>query len=744
MTKNYYFKLHDQNKTNSEMIEKTLSPPGFFRTKYFRYAIFLLVWVAGTFYCEIVRAQQHENAILTDDDRLYLQQLGEVKMCVDPDWEPYEYINENGVHEGIAADLIKLITERVGISLTLVPTKNWDESLEASKAGKCEILSLLNQTAERDKWLLFTEAFVIDPNVFITREEHAFISDPAGLSGETIVLPRGTSIEEFVRKDYPNLEIILVESEAEAIAMVSGRKADMTMRSLTVAAYIIKKEGLFNLKIAGQLPGYVNKFRIGVIKSQPMLRDILDKAIRTITPHEVQQIVNRYISIKAVTAFDYALLIKIVLIFVFLAAIVLFWNYKLRKVNIKLAAREAELLVIGNKLEEDIESRILAEEALRESEEKYRLLTENTADVIWVLNLNTGKFTYISPSVFQLRGVTASEAMNESIEDSLTPDSVLIVKDAIENNVKKFIANPQVPEHYINELQQYCKNGQFIWIEVSTQFRFSPSGAIEILGVTRNIEERKITEAEIIQKNEELKKLINEKDKFFSIIAHDLKSPFNSILGFSEMLKDEARDLDIDSIVQYAGIINSSAQHTFELLENLLDWARMQQGRIPFEPQKFLLNSIVSSEIDGLKNNADQKNIQLINGSQENLIVTADENMISTVVRNLISNAIKFTPKGGEVKVEAKVEVKAEAEVEVENGQVIISVSDTGIGMTSETIEKLFKIETSFTTRGTENEKGTGLGLLLCKEFIEKHEGKIWVESNEGKGSTFSFSLPAK
>jgi len=240
----------------------------------------------------------------------------------------------------------------------------------------------------------------------------------------------------------------------------------------------------------------------------------------------------------------------------------------------------------------------------------------------------------------------------------------------------------------------------------------------------------------INQQNTELASVNAQKDKFFSIIAHDLKSPFNSILGFSEMLKDEARDLDIDSIVQYASIINSSALHTFELLENLLDWARMKQGRIPFEPQKFLLNSLVNTEFEGLRNNADQKNIQLINGIHESLIVTADENMISTVLRNLISNAIKFTPKGGQVKVEV--------EVEVENSQVIISVSDTGIGMKPETIEKLFKIETSFTTRGTENEKGTGLGLLLCKEFIEKHEGKIWVESEEGKGSTFSFSLPVK
>lgn len=219
---------------------------------------------------------------------------------------------------------------------------------------------------------------------------------------------------------------------------------------------------------------------------------------------------------------------------------------------------------------------------------------------------------------------------------------------------------------------------------------------------------------------------------FFSIIAHDLKSPFNGILGFSEMLKNEARDLDIGSIVDYAELINSSAQHAFELLENLLEWARIQQGSIPFEPKTLLLNTLINSEIEDSKYNAYQKNIALVNGINENVILFADGNMISTVLRNLISNAIKFTPKNGKVKIE----------VQKMDGQVEISVADTGIGLSRETRDKLFKIETSFTTRGTENEKGTGLGLLLCKEFVEKHGGVIWVESDLGKGSRFILSLP--
>jgi two-component system, sensor histidine kinase and response regulator len=229
-----------------------------------------------------------------------------------------------------------------------------------------------------------------------------------------------------------------------------------------------------------------------------------------------------------------------------------------------------------------------------------------------------------------------------------------------------------------------------------------------------------------------LKELNATKDKFFSIIAHDLKNPFNSILGFSDMLKEEAHSLDIDSIVKYSATINASAQKTYRLLDNLLNWAMMQRGSIPFEPKNMLLKELIRNEIENLSYAAEQKNIILTDDVKEEITVYADQVMISTVLRNLILNAIKFTQISGKVNIGAK--IKGE--------RVEISVSDSGIGMDKETIDKLFKIETSFSSPGTENEKGSGLGLLLCSEFAEKHGGEIEVESEEGKGSTFKFSVP--
>jgi signal transduction histidine kinase/DNA-binding response OmpR family regulator len=280
---------------------------------------------------------------LSAEEKAFLEKLGPVKVCVDPDWEPFEKINERGEHEGIAADLLRIIFMRTGIRCELVRTKTWNESLEAAANRRCHMLSLLNETPQRRDWLIFTQPYFTDPNVLIAREDHEFISDPAELTNSVVVLPEGTSIEERMQRDYPNLRIITVGSEAEALEMVSSRRADMTVRSLSMAAYTIKKGGWFNLKIAGQLPDYANKLSVGVVKEHAMLRDILDKGIRTITPQEVREIINRHVAINIQTGIDYTLVVKTIAGFLVLAVLGLCWAYQLKKLNRKLAAANANL-----------------------------------------------------------------------------------------------------------------------------------------------------------------------------------------------------------------------------------------------------------------------------------------------------------------------------------------------------------------------------------------------------------------
>jgi len=235
----------------------------------------------------------------------------------------------------------------------------------------------------------------------------------------------------------------------------------------------------------------------------------------------------------------------------------------------------------------------------------------------------------------------------------------------------------------------------------------------------------------ISRQNEELFISNAEKDKFFSIIAHDLKTPFNAILGFSQLLLEEVRERKIKELEEYADLVMQSSVSAHNLLDNLLEWSRSKTGRISFAPMEHNLQQMVSEVTAMLKNAAEQKGISLKTEIDGQTNVFCDASMIDTVMRNLISNSIKFTGFGGEITIAAK----------GKNGVAEISVKDSGVGMNQKQIEALFDISQNQTTKGTHNETGTGLGLILSKEFIEKHGQKIWVESEPGKGSTFYFTL---
>lgn len=237
----------------------------------------------------------------------------------------------------------------------------------------------------------------------------------------------------------------------------------------------------------------------------------------------------------------------------------------------------------------------------------------------------------------------------------------------------------------------------------------------------------------IKQQNEKMAELIATKDRLFTIIAHDLRSPFNAILGFSDLLLSDFHKFSPDRIKMMIKNINHSAANTLDLLEKLLTWARNQTGAMSYKPQKFKFIEIQSQVAEAVSSNLLAKNIQYIEEIEEDLLVLGDKNMMRTILINLIQNSVKFTNEEGRIQVVAR---------KNNNQQVEISVSDNGIGMSEEIKEKLFTIDRSIVKPGTNAEKGTGLGLLLCKDFIEKQGGTIKVESEEGKGSRFTITFP--
>jgi signal transduction histidine kinase len=244
----------------------------------------------------------------------------------------------------------------------------------------------------------------------------------------------------------------------------------------------------------------------------------------------------------------------------------------------------------------------------------------------------------------------------------------------------------------------------------------------------------KHAEETIKLKNDQLFLKDAEKDLFISFLAHDLKSPYSSILGFLNLLTENIRNYDIDTIVEHLAVINKSVQNSFKLLEDILTWANTQAGRIPYKPQKINFSSVCRDIMDNMQTLAYTKNITVNISVSDDISVFADIYMLKSILRNLVSNAIKFTNPGGKININA------------EQGpyKVQITVSDSGIGIAPDKLSGLFNISKIHTSKGTANESGTGLGLLLCKEFVEKHEGKIWAESELGKSSNFKFYLPVR
>ncbi len=250
----------------------------------------------------------------------------------------------------------------------------------------------------------------------------------------------------------------------------------------------------------------------------------------------------------------------------------------------------------------------------------------------------------------------------------------------------------------------------------------------ELLDLNANLERK------IELRTKELAEINNTKDKFFSIIAHDLKNPFNTLLGFSDLLLENINGFSQEKILEYVRIIYDTSRSSYTLLENLLEWSRTQTGKIKMEKTVFDIYKLAKENINLHNNSAVKKGIVLENCIPKDSYVFADANMVNTVIRNLVSNAVKYTRKEGEIVLFCK----------EEDSILKVNVKDSGVGMSPDTMNKIFRIDVNISTKGTNNEKGTGLGLILCKEFIKKNNGEISVESKEGEGSVFSFTLPLR
>jgi len=371
-----------------------------------------------------------------------------------------------------------------------------------------------------------------------------------------------------------------------------------------------------------------------------------------------------------------------------------------------------------NKLKNNIIEQKPAKEKSLNLNKCLQTVFDNIESVIFMKDKNF-RYEMINKAFEKVFNVNEKDVIGKTDYDIFPKETAKRIR---ENDEKVLFLKKQITVEESGKIS----DGSFVYYLSNKVPLFDENGEVySICGVGTNITNQKAIELEL--------HLLNAtKDKFFSIIAHDLKNPFNAIISIAEGLHSNFDDFPDTDKKKLVGLILESSKNAANLLENLLVWAMSQKGEIKVEKEDINLKAIVDESFVPYKGSAENKDISIINNVINSVIVRADNNIINIVIGNLVNNAIKFTSLGGTIRINASIMPE----------HVEITITDTGIGMSKEVIKKLFRIDESFSTKGTNNEKGSGLGLIICKEFVEIHGGKIWVESKEGKGSIFHFTIP--
>src|SRR5664280_1762240 len=363
----------------------------------------------------------------------------------------------------------------------------------------------------------------------------------------------------------------------------------------------------------------------------------------------------------------------------------------------------------------------------RRLREKMRLLShtmESLAECVSITDTED-RIIFVNKAFEELYGYRQEELIDKNISIVSSPNN--------DPQLIRSILPATIDGGWRGEVINRRKDGTEFPVLMATSKVVDDNGeVVALVGVATDITERRKLDLQLKKYSDELKVSNDAKDKLFSIISHDLRSPFNSMLGFFNLLSEQYDDISEDERKSFILELKKSSENTFVLLENLLTWSRTQTGGIKVNAVHFYLAEVVDQQFEVLKNAADSKSISLTNRVSHEINVYADKDMVKTVLINLTNNAIKFTRPGGVINVNAG----------IKNNEVEVTVEDNGEGIDGSVLENMFKLEKSHSTLGTSEEKGTGLGLLICKEFTERNNGKIWARSEPGKGSRFFFTLP--
>jgi PAS domain S-box-containing protein len=394
-------------------------------------------------------------------------------------------------------------------------------------------------------------------------------------------------------------------------------------------------------------------------------------------------------------------------------------------------------------LQRQIAEREEAQRALQTSERQYRLLAENMKDIVWTMDIETLRFTYVSPSVELILGFTPEEQVKKTLEQMLTPESLERAARALRDTIRQERQAGTDPGGSITmELEQFCKNGSTTWVEVTASFLRDEKGKpVQILGVNRDITERRRRQ-EAQQAKLAAENANRAKSEFLANMSHELRTPLNHIIGFTEMMADR-RFGPLNGIqIEHLNDVLVSSRHLLDLINDILDLSKVEAGKMTLEPEEVELAPLLEGSFTMIREKSLKKNLRMdlvMEGAPERVMV--DPRKFRQVLYNLLANAVKFTPEGGMIRVNA---CSRSNGIENHGGPSLeVSVSDTGIGIREEDLERIFNSFEQVESSASRRYQGTGLGLALSRRLVELHGGRLRAESmGEGRGSRFTVTLP--
>lgn len=675
--------------------------------------------------------QTSTQLLLTDEEKNWLAAHKQIRLAVDPEFAPVEFIDAQGNFAGIAADYVKLLNQRLGISMRVVDGLSWSEAIDRAKRGEIDVFSAITPTGNRRQYLNFTEPYFKYPIVIFTRDDHPFVAGLESLVAQEIAVVKDYVTHELVPLYYPEADLLVVDNILEGLTAVSTGKAEAFIGDTATTTYIIRKHNITNIKLASPTEMKSAGHSFAVRKDWPVFATILDKALQTISPQEQLDISKKWIEIEIGEFHRHWIWIAastagLLLVFIILSSIL----------RTQVRRRTAELSLKNEQLEREAIERQRMEEALKQSERRLAQFFHGTFEMVFFHD--NGKILDVNPAAKKVTGYETEELIGNNILNFVAPKS----QQTVLINMASGGEGPF-------EIDIMTKNGRNMPVEIHAK-NIEINGYQARVVSLRDITERKKNQAalqrahdnleikieertrELVNANIKLKELDHLKSMFIASVSHELRTPLNSIIGFSSMMMRSSFGSLDEKYIDYSTRINRSGQHLLALITDIIDLSKIESGRIDTIVVDFILGELIAEAVEAVHQQAQAKNMHIEVSAPKELSLHTDRRRLLQCLLNFLSNAVKYSEQG-------RITIVAEDKTET----VKLSVKDTGIGISEQDIPRLFDAFERIDSHLRVKAGGTGLGLYLTKKIArDLLKGNVGVESKQGSGSVFWIQIP--